>query len=82
MSTRLTAGARVTLTIEFQVDDCWGADCTVEQIHRQAKEAAEGQLRKGFIVHGTVLTIRSPPTTSVNVVGKPKVDVIVLEERR
>jgi hypothetical protein len=37
---RLVATARVEVVLEVNVRDSWGGDCPIDQVHRQAKEAA------------------------------------------
>ncbi len=32
--------ARVTVTIEISVPDTWGPECTIKQVHKQAKASA------------------------------------------
>lgn len=36
----MIARARVQVTLEFDVDGLWGDDCTVGQVHKQAKDSA------------------------------------------
>lgn len=39
-----TATAKVTVVVEVTTSDCWGADCTINQAERQARESAIGVL--------------------------------------
>ncbi len=41
---RISAGARVTLTVEVSNLGAWGADCTVAQVREQAIESALSHL--------------------------------------
>jgi hypothetical protein len=43
---KITAGARVILTIEVSRCGSWGAECTVAQVHKQAAETAVDYVRK------------------------------------
>lgn len=72
--------ARVTLTIEMDLGDTWGGDCSVAQIQKQAAEAAIGHVRHGLIVHG--LTGRRDATQHARLVGEPKVEAILMERKR
>jgi len=42
----LSARAIVSMTIELTIDDRWGEDCTIAQIHKQAAGSAIDFLRK------------------------------------
>lgn len=43
---KVRASASVQVTVEVQADGAWGSDCTLAQVHKQAKEDIEGQLRR------------------------------------
>ncbi|WEK32914.1 MAG: hypothetical protein P0Y58_12210 [Candidatus Pseudomonas phytovorans] len=43
---RTSTGAKVTITIEMTNLGSWGPDCTLDQVYRQAREAAVGRLNK------------------------------------
>ena len=45
---RTTTGATVSLTIELSGLGSWGPDCQMDQIYRQAKEAAIGRINHAF----------------------------------
>ncbi len=45
---RTSTGAKVTITIEMMNLGSWGPDCTLDQVYRQAREAAIGRLNKVF----------------------------------
>ena len=45
---RTTTGATVTLTIELSSLGSWGPDCQMDQVYRQAKEAAIGRINNAF----------------------------------
>lgn len=72
-SKRVQASATVTMTVRIAVPDCWGADCAVDQIHRQAKESALGILNR----------MRKPNEhLPFAVIGEPEVTAILLENER
>jgi hypothetical protein len=86
MATRSTkARARVQLTVEFDVGSTWGADCTTDQVFKQARDEAIDDVRAGLVIDG--LTINLPGAvgggkTSARIVGEPKVTMVLLEEER
>lgn len=45
---RTTTGAKVTLTIELTNLGSWGPCCNLEQVYKQALEAAEGRINRAF----------------------------------
>lgn len=45
MSKRITTGARVTVVLDMDLDDAWGPDCRLEQIFKQAEDAARNRFR-------------------------------------
>ncbi|KFK93583.1 MULTISPECIES: hypothetical protein [unclassified Serratia (in: enterobacteria)] len=45
---RTTTGATVKLTVELSSLGCWGPDCQIDQVYRQALREAEGKLRRLF----------------------------------
>lgn len=45
---RTTTGAKVTLTVELSNLGSWGPDCQLDQVYRQAQEAAIGRLNRAF----------------------------------
>lgn len=45
---RTTTAAVVTLTIEISNVGSWGPDCQIEQVYRQAREAARRRVSKAF----------------------------------
>jgi hypothetical protein len=45
---RTTTGATVTLTIELTNLGSWGPDCMIDQVYRQAREAAIGRINRAF----------------------------------
>ena len=44
----ITVRARVTLTVEIDLDDRWGNGCSIEQIQKQAAESARAQVARAF----------------------------------
>jgi len=45
---RTITGAKVTLTVELSNLGSWGPDCMLDQVYRQAREAAVGRLNHAF----------------------------------
>ena len=45
---RTSTSAKVTVTIELSNLGSWGPECTIDQVYRQAREAAIGRLNKVF----------------------------------
>lgn len=70
MAGRITARARVKLTIEIPVSDTWGQDCAFLQVQQQALSAALGRIQHGGMRDGVDYTV----------IGKPEVTAILLKE--
>lgn len=68
---RIRCRARITLTVEVYPDDVWGADCTIEQAHRQGRES-------GMQTLTGILAKHAPG--KVVIVGTPRVDLVTVEE--
>ncbi|MGX1127364.1 hypothetical protein [Pseudomonas sp. HLS-6 TE3448] len=70
---RTTTSAKVTITLELSSLGSWGPDCTIDQVYRQAKEAAINRLNKVFKDH----------TASTRIVGRVIVEAVTtdLEKR-
>lgn len=72
MIAKVSATARVSLTIEISVGDSWGEDCKMDQVYRQAADSAIGRLQRivsdAKVVHG-----------GIRVIGEPKVTAILTE---
>lgn len=62
---KVTCGARVTVTVEIGNVGAWGADCGMDQVFKQAAEAAVGRLRKSL------------GPTDWRIVGEPKVQAVM-----
>ena len=78
MSGKVQAMARVQLTVEFAVGgQVWGGDCAIEQVHKQALEAALGILRSGLRIGGV-----GNGTTFAEIIGEPRVTAILVEEQK
>jgi hypothetical protein len=67
--TKVTAKARVRVTIDIPVGDSWGEECDIAQVHRQAKESALGMLRNSKF-HELQRAV---------IVGEPVVTAILVE---
>ncbi|MGN2380204.1 hypothetical protein [Pseudomonas juntendi] len=57
---RTRTGAKVTITIEMTSLGSWGPDCTLDQVYRQAREAAIRRLNKVFKDHVATTRILGP----------------------
>ncbi len=80
MSGKVSAYATVDVTLRIQVPDSWGEDCTVAQVHKQAKESALGVLRSALAVDGWSNGIAPKNCPRVETVGEPKVKAITTEK--
>lgn len=58
---RVKATARVRLTIEVPLTDTWGGDCPLEQVEKQAKDAALGMIRNSQFHELKMATILGEP---------------------
>lgn len=43
---KVRASASVQVTVEVKADGAWGSDCTLAQVHQQARDDIEMQLRQ------------------------------------
>jgi hypothetical protein len=80
--TKVRATARVQLTIEISGEGgVWGADCSIDQVHRQAREGAIGALHR-VINRAARLDAEQVPAVPINlrIVGEPKVTAVLVEE--
>ena len=79
---KVRATARITLTVEIDDDGVWGADCPIDQIHRQAKEGAIGALERA-LRRAASPDAQSQPVArlALRIVGEPKVMAVLVEER-
>jgi hypothetical protein len=69
--TRVTVRARVRVTLDIDVSDCWGGDCPMSQVVRQARDSALGRLRQVFA---------EDTRKSIHIAGVEHVDVTTREE--
>jgi len=46
MSKRISASASVVVTLRIKSDSCWGPECSMDQIHKQAKEDVRNKLER------------------------------------
>lgn len=72
MAGRVGATAVVTLTLEVGAFSSWRADCSVDQIHRQASKEVASAVEK-FLREKRI---------SVRIVGTPTVRTIITREDR
>jgi hypothetical protein len=58
MSKRVVASAEVVVTLKIAADGLWGPECSLDQIHRQAKDSVNEKLfRMAQAVKGTDIKI-------------------------
>lgn len=76
----VVARARVVVTVEIPLPDKWGADCSLDQIQKQAKDGAENALRNGLVL--SYLQCGRDPKTEATIVGEPRVTAILVDEKR
>jgi hypothetical protein len=58
MSKRVVASAEVVVTLRISADGRWGAECSLDQIHKQAKDSVNEKLfRMSQAVKGTDIKI-------------------------
>jgi hypothetical protein len=74
MSTRITATARVRITLDIRLTDSWGNDCSIEQIQKQATASVLGIFRGRVGVPHEL--------TGAAVIGEPTVTAILVEQER
>jgi hypothetical protein len=67
---RTRTRATVRVTLEIDLSDRWGDDCSTGQVYRQARSEAIGMLR------------RIPQLTHARLVEEPSVTAITCEDRR
>jgi hypothetical protein len=68
---KVTAAARVTLTVEVTVGLTWGGECSVSQVHNEAAEEALGIVK--------TLINCDPSSAKIQVVGEPSVRVVLAD---
>lgn len=83
MSARIHARARVQLTIEIVVGDRWDEKTSMDQIHKQATEAALCLLKQHKLaIEGQVMGLGEIHPHPIEICGRPKVTAILVEEER
>jgi hypothetical protein len=80
---KVQASARIQITVEFPVGgQVWNEDVSVEQVNRQAREAALEILARGLSVEGTTVPGKpSAPLTRGEIVGEPKIIAVFVERQ-
>jgi hypothetical protein len=61
--------AQVKLTLEILISDNWGEECTVTEIHKQAKESAIQKLQE--LISGR----------AARIIGEPIVTLILVDSK-
>ena len=71
---KISAYAKVTVTLEITADSSWGAECKMDQIHDQASVDVIGQLNR---------LMGSGNLRGARIIGTPKVLAVLasVEER-
>jgi hypothetical protein len=69
MSDKISASARVTLTIEVWLSQGWGEECQAKQIHEQAARDALEKTRN--------LIAKNQSGDRIVIIGEPKVVAIL-----
>jgi hypothetical protein len=69
---KINATAEVTLTLVIPTQNFWGADCTIEQVEKQARDAALHRLNSLLLAS----------TSDIRIVGTPSVRQIFAEVER
>lgn len=67
---RVTANARVQITINIPLADAWGEDCAFSQIKKQAIDSALGMIQRGGMRQGTHYTVIGEPIVKAVLVGE------------
>jgi len=75
---KIRATSRVTVTVEIDTGGSWGADCTVEQVQKQAADSARAALMKGLVLD--LNSMGKDTKTTARIVGEPKILAILVEE--
>jgi len=75
---KIKATSRVTVTVEIDTGGSWGADCTVEQVQKQAADSARAALMKGLVLD--LNSMGKDTKTTARIVGEPKILAILVEE--
>lgn len=60
--------ATVQVTVEVEASGCWGPECSMEQVIRQASESAVGQIRNALTRYRIV---GDPAVTTITNVTDP-----------
>ncbi len=75
---KVKATSRVQVTVEIDTGGSWGAECTVEQIQKQATDAARSALMKGLVLD--LQKMGSDTKTTARIMSEPKVIAVLVEE--
>lgn len=70
MEKRIQAKARVQMTVEVDAGAPWGAECTIEQMYKQAADSARTNL---------INALKPGEHGRVSIVGEPKIIGILTE---
>jgi hypothetical protein len=70
---KVTTRARVRVTLEIDMPDSWGADCSLAQVFRQGEQGAIDLLRRHFSLGDGVKIAGFEQDATARVLGKPTV---------
>ncbi len=72
MAKRISASASVVVTLRIKADSRWGPECSMEQIHKQAKESVRHTLeRMAEAVKGTdIMIVKWDDIETISTEGK------------
>lgn len=70
-NTTTTASARVKVELEIAVGSKWGADCSIEQIHKQAENEAVGIIRH---------LCEQAQERRVTIIGTPNISAVIVNK--
>ena len=78
-----TVRASVRVTLEIEVSDSWGPDCSMGQVESQATSAALGAIARGVTIGGRPGSDTDPKTRGwATVIGTPEVIAIVTPTKK
>lgn len=73
MPGKTKGSARVILTVEVPLHGSWGSDCTLSQVHKQAKDEALGYIRQ-------LVKSATQKPAGLRVVGQPDITAVLIDE--
>lgn len=77
----MSAFARVTITVEFDVGSKYGDDWTIDRIRKDAIDGAKQILRRGLILDGLTAALDDCTPHPARIVGEPKIDAVIVKDQ-